>query len=137
MVTPILQHKEDPLLPSVAFSVAPSSATLDPGRLRPVKVPLEPRRGGRGAAPAGAGRSQLTLWQRWELLQGISRPALTRSLSPGFVQVGGDTRLVAVQGPVPTQPSCCEAAASLPAAFTSAATHFKPIVLTPDAGDAR
>ncbi|XP_042816834.1 kinase non-catalytic C-lobe domain-containing protein 1 isoform X2 [Panthera tigris] len=57
--------------------------------------------------------------------------------SSGFVQVGGDTRLVSVQGPVPTQPSCCEAAASLPAAFTSAATHFKPIVLAPDAGDAR
>uniref|UniRef100_A0A673SLT3 Kinase non-catalytic C-lobe domain-containing protein 1 n=1 Tax=Suricata suricatta TaxID=37032 RepID=A0A673SLT3_SURSU len=57
--------------------------------------------------------------------------------SSGFVQVGRDTRLVAVQGPVPTQPSCRKGAASLPAAFTSAATHFKPIVLAPYAGDPR
>uniref|UniRef100_A0A8C4MCW9 Kinase non-catalytic C-lobe domain-containing protein 1 n=1 Tax=Equus asinus asinus TaxID=83772 RepID=A0A8C4MCW9_EQUAS len=57
-------------------------------------------------------------------------------LSPGFVRIG-DTRLIAVQGPVPGQPSCCEEGMMLPEAFTSAATHFKPIVLAPDAGVAR
>ncbi|KAM7073436.1 kinase non-catalytic C-lobe domain-containing protein 1 isoform 1-T1 [Molossus nigricans] len=56
--------------------------------------------------------------------------------SSGFVQVSSDARLVAVQGPVPGQPSR-EGAVELPAAFTSPATHFKPIVLAPDAGAAR
>ncbi|XP_044604248.2 kinase non-catalytic C-lobe domain-containing protein 1 isoform X1 [Equus asinus] len=56
--------------------------------------------------------------------------------SSGFVRIG-DTRLIAVQGPVPGQPSCCEEGMMLPEAFTSAATHFKPIVLAPDAGVAR
>ncbi|ELK36786.1 Protein very KIND [Myotis davidii] len=57
--------------------------------------------------------------------------------SSGFVQVSGDTRLVAVQGPAPDPPSCCEEALELPEAFASPATHFKPIVLAPDAGAAR
>lgn len=63
-------------------------------------------------------------------------PALTQSLSPGFVRVGGDTRLLVVRGPVSSQPRC-EGATVLPAALTAAATHFQPIVLVPDAGDAR
>ncbi|XP_016061853.1 PREDICTED: protein very KIND [Miniopterus natalensis] len=63
--------------------------------------------------------------------------APTPGSSSGFVQVGSDTRLVAVQGPVPGQPSCCEGPLELPEAFTSPATHFKPIVLAPDAGAAR
>uniref|UniRef100_A0A8D2GLW1 Kinase non-catalytic C-lobe domain containing 1 n=1 Tax=Theropithecus gelada TaxID=9565 RepID=A0A8D2GLW1_THEGE len=49
--------------------------------------------------------------------------------SPGFLPVNSDTRLVAVPGPVPSQRPCCEEATQLPAAFTSEATHFKPIVL--------
>nr|XP_019583870.1 PREDICTED: protein very KIND isoform X1 [Rhinolophus sinicus] len=57
--------------------------------------------------------------------------------SSGFVQISGDTRLVAVEGPVPSQPSCCEGALELPVAFTSTATHFTPIVLTPASGAAR
>ncbi|XP_008047773.1 protein very KIND isoform X2 [Carlito syrichta] len=55
--------------------------------------------------------------------------------SPGFVPVSSDTCLVAVPGPVPSQPSCREGATPLPAAFTSEATHFKPIVLAHDASD--
>lgn len=62
---------------------------------------------------------------------------LIPSSSPGFVHVSGDTSLVAVQGPVPGPPSGCTGAWGLPAAFTSAATHFKPIVLAPPAGAAR
>ncbi|XP_059517625.1 kinase non-catalytic C-lobe domain-containing protein 1 isoform X1 [Myotis daubentonii] len=57
--------------------------------------------------------------------------------SSGFVQVSGDTRLVAVQGPAPDPPSCCEEALELPEALASPATHFQPIVLAPDAGAAR
>ncbi|XP_066211428.1 kinase non-catalytic C-lobe domain-containing protein 1 isoform X2 [Saccopteryx leptura] len=57
--------------------------------------------------------------------------------SLGFVQVVDDTRLVAVRGPVPGQPSCREGALEPPPAFTSPATHFTPIVLAPDAGAAR
>ncbi|XP_032255394.1 kinase non-catalytic C-lobe domain-containing protein 1-like [Phoca vitulina] len=56
--------------------------------------------------------------------------------SSGFVRVGGDTRLLVVRGPVSSQPRC-EGATVLPAALTAAATHFQPIVLVPDAGDAR
>nr|XP_011721801.1 kinase non-catalytic C-lobe domain-containing protein 1 isoform X2 [Macaca nemestrina] len=57
--------------------------------------------------------------------------------SPGFLPVNSDTRLVAVPGPVPSQRPCCEEATQLPAAFTSEATHFKPIVLAQDAVMAR
>ncbi|XP_072828273.1 kinase non-catalytic C-lobe domain-containing protein 1 isoform X5 [Vicugna pacos] len=64
-------------------------------------------------------------------------PSAAPRPSSGFMRVSGDTRLVAVQGPVPSHPSRLEGAALLPAAFTSPATHFRPIVLTPDAGVAR
>ncbi|KAF5914542.1 hypothetical protein HPG69_010814 [Diceros bicornis minor] len=65
-------------------------------------------------------------------------PTRAASGSPAlsFMRVG-DTRLVAMQGPMPCQPSCCKGATLLPEAFTSTATHFKPIVLAPDAGVAR
>uniref|UniRef100_A0A8C5LC48 Kinase non-catalytic C-lobe domain-containing protein 1 n=1 Tax=Jaculus jaculus TaxID=51337 RepID=A0A8C5LC48_JACJA len=52
--------------------------------------------------------------------------------SSGFLQVSSDTGIIAVPGPVPGPPSCCEGAYELPAAFTSEATHFKPIVLAQD-----
>ncbi|XP_006147001.1 kinase non-catalytic C-lobe domain-containing protein 1 isoform X2 [Tupaia chinensis] len=54
--------------------------------------------------------------------------------SPGFMPVTNDTRLVAMPGPMPGQSSCNEGTTELPVAFTSEATHFKPIVLTQDAG---
>nr|XP_055209949.1 kinase non-catalytic C-lobe domain-containing protein 1 isoform X4 [Gorilla gorilla gorilla] len=57
--------------------------------------------------------------------------------SPGFLPVNSDTGLVAVPGPVPGQHPCGEEATQLPAAFTSEATHFKPIVLAQDASVAR
>ncbi|XP_003816307.3 kinase non-catalytic C-lobe domain-containing protein 1 isoform X1 [Pan paniscus] len=57
--------------------------------------------------------------------------------SPGFLPVNSDTGLVAVPGPVPSQHPCGEEATQLPAAFTSEATHFKPIVLAQDASVAR
>ncbi|XP_028725395.1 kinase non-catalytic C-lobe domain-containing protein 1 isoform X3 [Peromyscus leucopus] len=57
--------------------------------------------------------------------------------SPGSLQVSSDTKLVAVPGPVPSLPPCCKEARELPAAFTSEATHFKPIVLAQDTGVAR
>uniref|UniRef100_A0A2K6TEV9 Kinase non-catalytic C-lobe domain containing 1 n=1 Tax=Saimiri boliviensis boliviensis TaxID=39432 RepID=A0A2K6TEV9_SAIBB len=56
---------------------------------------------------------------------------------PGFLPVNSNTRLVAVPGPVPGQHPCCEEAAQLPEAFTSEATHFKPIILTQDPSVAR
>ncbi|EGW11417.1 Protein very KIND [Cricetulus griseus] len=57
--------------------------------------------------------------------------------SPGFLQVNSDTKLVAVPGPVPSLTPCHKEACELPAAFTSEATHFKPIVLAQDTGVAR
>ncbi|XP_054359983.1 kinase non-catalytic C-lobe domain-containing protein 1 isoform X2 [Pongo pygmaeus] len=57
--------------------------------------------------------------------------------SPGFLLVNSDTGLVAVPGPVPGQHPCSEEATQLPAAFTSEATHFKPIVLAQDTSVAR
>uniref|UniRef100_A0A2K6QTV0 Kinase non-catalytic C-lobe domain-containing protein 1 n=1 Tax=Rhinopithecus roxellana TaxID=61622 RepID=A0A2K6QTV0_RHIRO len=57
--------------------------------------------------------------------------------SPGFLPVNGNTRLVAVPGPVPGQRPCREEATQLPAALTFEATHFKPIVLAQDAVTAR
>uniref|UniRef100_A0A8D1V5M2 Kinase non-catalytic C-lobe domain-containing protein 1 n=1 Tax=Sus scrofa TaxID=9823 RepID=A0A8D1V5M2_PIG len=65
-------------------------------------------------------------------LNPIEAPAPRRG--SGFMRVSSDTSLVAMQGPVPSQPSCLQAATLLPAAFTSEATHYKPIVLTPDTG---
>ncbi|KAL0616903.1 Kinase non-catalytic C-lobe domain-containing protein 1, partial [Plecturocebus cupreus] len=63
--------------------------------------------------------------------------ALASEPGPGFLPVNGDTGLVAVPGPMPGQHPCCEEAAQLPEAFTSEATHFKPIVLTRDPSVAR
>ncbi|XP_051695375.1 kinase non-catalytic C-lobe domain-containing protein 1 isoform X1 [Oryctolagus cuniculus] len=57
---------------------------------------------------------------------------------PGFLPVvGSDARLLVVPGPVPAPPSCDSGAQELPAAFTSEATHFRPVVLAQDAGEAR
>ncbi|KAM9051973.1 kinase non-catalytic C-lobe domain-containing protein 1 isoform 4-T4 [Megaptera novaeangliae] len=55
----------------------------------------------------------------------------------GFMQISSDSRLVAVQGPVPGQPSCHQGATLLPEAFSSPATHFRPIVLAANASVAR
>ncbi|XP_045047589.2 kinase non-catalytic C-lobe domain-containing protein 1 isoform X2 [Desmodus rotundus] len=57
--------------------------------------------------------------------------------SSGFTKVGSDARLMAMQGLMPAQPSCSVGASQLPLASTSAATHFKPIVLPPEANAAR
>lgn len=61
----------------------------------------------------------------------------TYLLSLGFLQVNNDTKLVAVPGPVPSLLHCCKEACELPVAFTSEATHFKPIVLAQDTGVVR
>ncbi|XP_010083822.1 PREDICTED: protein very KIND-like, partial [Pterocles gutturalis] len=49
--------------------------------------------------------------------------------SLGFVPITSDSKLVAVEGPVPCQISLNCEKATLPVAFTSPATHFKPIIL--------
>ncbi|XP_045883388.1 kinase non-catalytic C-lobe domain-containing protein 1 isoform X1 [Meles meles] len=66
-------------------------------------------------------------------------PSTTPASGPssGFAGVNRDPRLVAVQGPVPMQPPGTEGATLLPTAFTATAAHFRPIVLAPDAADAR
>uniref|UniRef100_A0A2K5S3L7 Kinase non-catalytic C-lobe domain containing 1 n=1 Tax=Cebus imitator TaxID=2715852 RepID=A0A2K5S3L7_CEBIM len=64
-------------------------------------------------------------------------PASALEPGPGFLPVNSDTGLVAVPGPVPGQHPFCEEAAQLPEAFTSEATHFKPIILTQDPSVAR
>uniref|UniRef100_H0XPP0 Kinase non-catalytic C-lobe domain-containing protein 1 n=1 Tax=Otolemur garnettii TaxID=30611 RepID=H0XPP0_OTOGA len=56
----------------------------------------------------------------------------TPESSPGFMTISSNTRLVAVPGLIPCHPFCCEGAALLPAAFTSEATHFRPIILAED-----
>ncbi|XP_030343999.1 kinase non-catalytic C-lobe domain-containing protein 1 isoform X3 [Strigops habroptila] len=49
--------------------------------------------------------------------------------SLGFVPIASESKLVAVKGPVPCQISLNCEKATLPVAFTSPATHFKPIIL--------
>ncbi|KFO90902.1 Protein very KIND, partial [Buceros rhinoceros silvestris] len=51
--------------------------------------------------------------------------------SLGFVPTTSESKLVAVKGPVPCQISLEKA--TLPVAFTSSATHFKPIILQQNA----
>ncbi|XP_010115484.1 PREDICTED: protein very KIND, partial [Chlamydotis macqueenii] len=51
----------------------------------------------------------------------------------GFVPITSESKLVAVKGPVPCQISLNYEKATLPVAFTSPATHFKPIILEQDA----
>lgn len=51
----------------------------------------------------------------------------------GFVPITGESKLVAVKGPVPCQISLNCEKATLPVAFTSPATHFKPIILQQNA----
>ncbi|XP_009868584.1 PREDICTED: protein very KIND, partial [Apaloderma vittatum] len=53
--------------------------------------------------------------------------------SLGFVPITGESKLVAVKGPVPCQISLNCEKATLPVAFTSPATHFKPIILQQNA----
>uniref|UniRef100_A0A8C3UVH3 Kinase non-catalytic C-lobe domain containing 1 n=1 Tax=Catharus ustulatus TaxID=91951 RepID=A0A8C3UVH3_CATUS len=67
----------------------------------------------------------------------LSKPIFKVRVPPffnsGFVPFTSESKLVAVKGPVPCQISLnCEKAA-LPVAFTSPATHFKPIILQQDA----
>ncbi|XP_010153456.1 PREDICTED: protein very KIND-like, partial [Eurypyga helias] len=53
--------------------------------------------------------------------------------SLGFVPITSESKLVAVKGPVPCQISLNCGKATLPVAFTSPATHFKPIILQQNA----
>ncbi|XP_051475216.1 kinase non-catalytic C-lobe domain-containing protein 1 [Apus apus] len=53
--------------------------------------------------------------------------------SLGFVPINSESKLVAVKGPVPCQISLNCEKATLPFAFTSPATHFKPIILQQNA----
>ncbi|XP_075573829.1 kinase non-catalytic C-lobe domain-containing protein 1 [Pelecanus crispus] len=53
--------------------------------------------------------------------------------SLGFVPITSESKLVAVKGPVPCQISLNCEKATLPVAFTSPATHFKPIILQQNA----
>ncbi|XP_076194932.1 kinase non-catalytic C-lobe domain-containing protein 1 isoform X1 [Aptenodytes patagonicus] len=53
--------------------------------------------------------------------------------SLGFVPINSESKLVAVKGPVPCQISLNCEKATLPVAFTSPATHFKPIILQQNA----
>lgn len=47
--------------------------------------------------------------------------------------ITSESKLIAVKGPVPCQISLNSEKPTLPAAFTSPATHFKPIILQQDA----
>ncbi|XP_060130825.1 kinase non-catalytic C-lobe domain-containing protein 1 isoform X3 [Zootoca vivipara] len=47
----------------------------------------------------------------------------------GFLPMSNESKLIAVKGPVPCQPSLNRESTILPSAFTSTATHFKPIIL--------
>nr|XP_028585685.1 LOW QUALITY PROTEIN: kinase non-catalytic C-lobe domain-containing protein 1 [Podarcis muralis] len=47
----------------------------------------------------------------------------------GFLPMSNESKLIAVKGPVPCQPSLNRESTMLPSAFTSTATHFKPIIL--------
>lgn len=60
------------------------------------------------------------------------RPPRSPCLSPDLVRIAGDSRLAAVQGPVPSQPSGLRGAMLLPEALTSPDTHCRPVVLTAD-----
>ncbi|XP_010218377.1 PREDICTED: protein very KIND [Tinamus guttatus] len=53
--------------------------------------------------------------------------------SLGFVPTTSESKLIAVRGPVPCQISLTCEKAALPVAFTSPATHFKPIILQQNA----
>ncbi|XP_025906339.1 kinase non-catalytic C-lobe domain-containing protein 1 isoform X2 [Nothoprocta perdicaria] len=53
--------------------------------------------------------------------------------SPGFVPITTESKLIAVRGPVPCQMPLTHEKAALPVAFTSPATHFKPIILQQNA----
>ncbi|XP_038677843.1 kinase non-catalytic C-lobe domain-containing protein 1 isoform X1 [Scyliorhinus canicula] len=53
------------------------------------------------------------------------------SSGTGFVPLASDSKLTAVKGPIPCQYSVnSKSPSKLPEAFTSPATHFKPIILT-------
>ncbi|XP_070608533.1 kinase non-catalytic C-lobe domain-containing protein 1 isoform X2 [Erythrolamprus reginae] len=47
----------------------------------------------------------------------------------GFLPMSNESKLIAVKGPVPCQSPLNRERITLPSAFTSSATHFKPIIL--------
>lgn len=51
----------------------------------------------------------------------------------GFMPITSESKLIAVKGPVPCQISLNCGKTALPVAFTSPATHFKPIILQQNA----
>ncbi|XP_074153319.1 LOW QUALITY PROTEIN: kinase non-catalytic C-lobe domain-containing protein 1 [Sminthopsis crassicaudata] len=57
----------------------------------------------------------------------------TEEVGPGFVPLIGDSKLVAVKGPLPCPLSTGREGPALPPAFSSLATHFKPIILAQEA----
>ncbi|XP_061857549.1 kinase non-catalytic C-lobe domain-containing protein 1 [Colius striatus] len=57
----------------------------------------------------------------------------TSESSLGFMPTTSESKLVAVKGPVPCQIALNHEKATLPVAFTSSATHFKPIILQQNA----
>uniref|UniRef100_A0A8C9NWF3 Kinase non-catalytic C-lobe domain containing 1 n=1 Tax=Serinus canaria TaxID=9135 RepID=A0A8C9NWF3_SERCA len=65
----------------------------------------------------------------------LSKPIFKVRVPPffNFVCFFNESKLVAVKGPVPCQISLNCEKATLPVAFTSPATHFKPIILQQDA----
>nr|XP_040129608.1 kinase non-catalytic C-lobe domain-containing protein 1 isoform X4 [Ictidomys tridecemlineatus] len=78
----------------------------------------------------------ISLQDTFSVVELKPRAAPAPQPSPGFLPISGDTGLVAVPGPVPHPPSS-EGARELPEAFSSEATHFKPVVLVQDSGVAR
>ncbi|XP_060097354.1 kinase non-catalytic C-lobe domain-containing protein 1 [Heteronotia binoei] len=52
----------------------------------------------------------------------------------GFLPIRNENKLIAVKGPLPCPTSLNSVSAILPTAFTSSATHFKPIVLHQNTG---
>ncbi|XP_070801718.1 kinase non-catalytic C-lobe domain-containing protein 1 [Pituophis catenifer annectens] len=53
----------------------------------------------------------------------------------GFLPMSNESKLIAVKGPVPCQSPLNRERITLPNAFTSSATHFKPIILHQKAND--
>ncbi|XP_070637263.1 kinase non-catalytic C-lobe domain-containing protein 1 isoform X2 [Bos indicus] len=72
------------------------------------------------------------LQRAFSVLELEPSPAAARRPDSDLVRIAGDSRLAAVQGPVPSQPSGLRGAMLLPEALTSPDTHCRPVVLTAD-----
>ncbi|KAM9197444.1 kinase non-catalytic C-lobe domain-containing protein 1 [Dugong dugon] len=122
----VYQEEETISLQNAVLVVDLELDVVSPPEPSPGGVPGHPPPSGPDTGPAAATGVHLPR-------HSLTTPLWDITPGEGFVPVSRDARLAAAQGPVPGKHASRTEATELPAAFTSATMHFKPIVFEQDA----